>query len=314
LRTHGIKDKHPMKILNYALLSLFVISISLSNSNAQVIFTSELDSDTGWTIVADEDTSYEFGFDYTTLGIPANPNSSATSTTGLKMSANITSGVASAIAATPDGVSVSGDYQFKTDFWLNFNTSGGTTEFIGAYVGYDASSAPLNGVGMLGDSDGDSASDYRIYSDAGVAAGTNQVSSLDNADEAVAAAFPGQEVPAAQGDATLFDPANTIVTAADGTLGFAWHTLTIDVNGGMADLSINGFSLGTVDATADPAALEGGVALAFADLFSSVSTKPEFSFGVFDNVSVSQVPEPNGFLMGGFGLLVIGVMRRRRCN
>lgn len=298
----------------FAILLLFVFSFSLNDLNAQVIFTSELDSDAGWTVVADADTDFEFGFDYTTFGIPANPNSSAGTTTGLKMSANITSGVASAISASPDGVSVSGDYQLTTDFWLNFNTSGGTTEFIGAYVGYDTSVSPLNGIGILGDSDGDSGADYRIFSDAGVASGAVQVASRNNSEADIAAAFPGQAVPDAQGDAALFDPTNTIVTALDGTLGFAWHTLTIDVSGGVADLSIDGFSFGTVDASSDPAALEGGVALAFADLFSSVSTKPEFSFGVFDNVTVSQVPEPNGFLLGAFGLMVIGVMRTRRSS
>lgn len=303
-----------MKITNYALLVLFLFSFSLNDLNGQVIYTSELDSDTGWTIVADADTAYEFGFDYSTFGIPANPNSSATTTTGLKMSANIADGAAAAISASPDGVSVSGDYQLKTDFWLNFNTSGGTTEFIGGYVGHDTSVSPLNGVGILGDSDGDSGADYRIYSDAGVAAGATQVAARNNSDADVAAAFPGQEVPAAQGDATLFDPANVIITADDGTLGFGWHTLTIDVAGGNADVSIDGFLMGSVDATADTAALEGGVALAFADLFNSVSTKPAFSFGVFDNVTVTQVPEPNGFLMATFGLMFIGVMRRRRSS
>ncbi len=303
-----------MKSFFRAVLAAIVTLFFISSIHAQIIFTSELDSDAGWTIVADDDTSYEFGFDYSEFGIPANPNSSAASTTGLRMSANITSGVASAIAASPDGVSVSGDYQLTTGFWLNFNTSGGTTEYIGAYVGYDTSASPLNGVGILGDSDGDSGSDYRIYNDAGEVPSAVQVAARNNSEAEISAAFPGQTTPEAQGDAALFDPTNVIVTAPDGTLGFGWHTLTIDVSGGNADLSIDGFLMGSVDASADPAALEGGISLAFADLFTSVSTKPEFSFGVFDNVTVSQVPEPNGFLMSIVGLMFIGITRRRRSS
>lgn len=304
-----------MRLLKTSILLAAALSLSASHAAAQVIFSSELNSDAGWTIVADDDTSYEFGFDYTTLGIPANPNSSAGDTTGLKLSANIANGEAAAIAATPDGVSLSGSYRMEADFWLNFNTSGGTTEYLGGFVGYDAGGSPINGAGILGDSDGDSGSDYRIYS------GGEQVAARNNSEEDIAAAFPGQEVPAAQGDPALFDPANTIVTAPDGTLGFGWHTLAIDVDGttGMAtttitDLTGTPFEFGVVDSSADPSALNGGVALAFADLFSSVSTKPEFSFGVFDNITVTQqevVPEPNGILLAVFGLLGVAGFRRR---
>ena len=35
-----------------------------------VVFTSDLDDGTGWTIVADADTSSEFGFDYSPLRDP----------------------------------------------------------------------------------------------------------------------------------------------------------------------------------------------------------------------------------------------------
>lgn len=298
-----------MKITTLIPLFLAAFAFSPSFAAAQVLYTSELNSNDGWTIVADEDTDYEFDFDYTTFGIPANPNSSASATTGLKLAANLEDpAAAAAISATPTGFSASGSYQVKADFWLNFNTSGGTTEYQGAFVGYDPAGSPINGIGILGDSDGDSGSDYRIYS-----AGA-QVAARNNSEADIAAAFPGATVPALQSDDTQFDPINVSVTAADGTLGFAWHTLTIDVNGttGMVDLSINDFLMGTVDSSADPSALEGGIALSFADLFSSVSTKPEFSFGIFDNVSVTQVPEPNSMVLAAFGILAIGCVRRRR--
>lgn len=300
-----------MRLLKISILLAAAFALSAAQSNAQVIFSSELDSDAGWTIVADSDTSYEFGFDYSTFGIPANPYSTSGDTTGLKMAANLADGVAAAIAATPDGVSVSGSYTLSADFWLNYNTSGGTTEYIGGFVGYDAGGSPINGAGILGDSDGDSGSDYRIYS------GGSQIAARNNSEAEISAAFPGQEVPAAQGDAALFDPTNTIVTAPDGTLGFGWHTLEIVVDGGIATTTITDatgtpFEFGMIDSSADPSALDGGVALVFADLFSSVSTKPEFSFGVFDNVTVTQVPEPNAQLLAIFGLLGVAGFRRRK--
>ena len=191
------KDIDPMRYLQRLSILLATLTFSASLAEAQSIFSSELDSDAGWTIVADSDTAYEFGFDYTTLGIPANPNSSAGTTTGLKMSANIADGAGAAISATPDGVNASGSYRLETDFWLNYNTSGGTTEFIGAFVGYDASGSAINGIGILGDSDGDSGSDYRFYNDA-------QIAARNNSEAEIAAFFPGQTVPAAQGDAALF--------------------------------------------------------------------------------------------------------------
>lgn len=292
--------------LSTLFLALFAVSASVS---AQVLFTSELDSESGWTIVGDGDTAYEFGFDYTTLGIPKNLNNPSDSTTGLKMSANIVEPAeAAAISATPDGVTFSGSYRLEADFWLNYNTSGGTTEYIGGFVGYDPAGLAVNGIGLLGDSDGDSGSDYRIYSDGA------QVAARDNIEAELIAAFPGGSTPPDQSNADLFDPVNVSATAPDGTLGFGWHTLILDVNGvsGMVEMTIDDTLIGTVDSSDDLSALEGGIALGFADLFPSISTKPDFSFGVFDNVTVTQVPEPNSLWLAVLGMVALATFRRRR--
>ena len=301
-----------MRFTRVLSLSLLAFAIAASHVSAQVLlFSSELESDAGWTIVADEDTSYEFGFDYSTLGIPKNPNNPSDTTTGLRLAANIEEpGAANRISVTPND-SFSGSYRLEADFWLNFHTSGGTTEYIGGFVGYDPAGLPINGIGLLGDSDGDSSADYRIYDRPSDQA---HATALNNAEEAISMAFPGGTTPEAQSDASLFDPPNISVTAQDGTLGFGWHTLAIDVDAttGLVDLSIDDFSFGAVDASDDLASLEGSVALSFADLFSSVSGKPVFSFGVFDNVSVTQVPEPNGLSLAAVGLMALASVRRRR--
>lgn len=308
-----------MKLSLISALAASLMLVAFSNADAQV-FTSGLDNGDGWSIIADEDTAYTFGFDYSPYGIPAAPNGS--DTLGLKMEANIVEpGAAAAVSAYPNDLDLSGQYQVQFDFWLNYNSSGGTTEFGGASVGFDPSKgATLDGASFMGDTDGDSARDYSLYKNATelrIDMGDEAfyaIASQNNTDPALEAQFPGQTTPAAQG-AAPFDPTNVIVTAPNGTLGYAWHTMTIDVDSdaGTARFAIDGFEIGTVDSNiGDPVNLTGPFALTFADFFSSVSTKPEFSFGVFDNVVVTQVPEPSSITLSLLALLGLCRYRRRR--
>jgi hypothetical protein len=207
----------------------------------------------------------------------------------------------------------------EADFWLNFNTSGGTTEFGGGAVGFDPMGGrPIDGASFLGSTDGDTARDYRLFKDGTeqfIESGQFAISTQDNSQGELPGLFPGQTVPAAQGDGASFNPTNVIVTAADGTLAFAWHRLTIDVDSdaGTAQFFVNDVEIGTIDSSVGaPVDLTGPFALTFADLFTSVSTKPAFSFGVFDNVVVTQVPEPSA--LGLFAVGVLGVIRRRRVS
>ena len=300
------------------LLFITVLSLStaLTHSASAQQFTPDLDNEAGWTIVGTSDTAYEFGFDYSKFGIPSPPNGEGT--TGLWMAANITEGVDSRISATPDAGSFSGQYEVQFDFFLNFNSSGGTTEFGGGFVGFDpAAASPFSGAGLIGNTDGDSPRDYRLYKDVNeqfIESEQYDISSQDNSEDAdLMAKFPGQSTPAAQGDAAVFNPTNAIVTAPDGTLGYGWHTMKINVDSGAgtANFLIDDFSIGTINSNVgDAVNLEGQVALSFADIFPSVSTKPEFSFGVFDNLTVTQVPEPSSALLSIVGL--IGLLRLRK--
>jgi hypothetical protein len=283
--------------MNRYLILLAVSVLPISVANAQV-FSSTLDDAAGWGIQADEDTSHEFGFDYSPFGIPPAPN--GTGTTGLKMSANITGGGGgTTISAYPEGLALSGQYQMQVDFWLNFNSSGGTTEAGGGSVGFDPANGTINGASFLGNTDGDASRDYQLFAD-GVELRVNEddpdndaytISSQSNSAADLVAQFPGQTTPEAQG-AAPFDPTNAIVTAPDGTLGYGWHTLTVDVDtdAGTAVFSLDdGFEIGSVTG----ADLSGGLALTFQDPFNSVSNKPEFSFGVFDNLTVNKCRSPH---------------------
>ena len=280
------------------------------SANAQVIFSSNLDSGDGWAVVADDDSDVEYGFDYSPFGIPSAPNGDGT--TGLKLSANITDQPpgASSISAYPVDVNLTGQYQVKFDFWLNFNSSGGTTESGGVMVGFDPAGGPLNGAGYLGNTDGDTNNaDHLLYLD-GVALDHDPsvyaIPSREAGD--IADLFPSNSTPEAQSMAP-FDPTNVIVSTPGGTLGYAWHTLTADVDtdAGTARITVDDVEIGTVTGVSS----SGTFALTYRDPFNSVSTKPEFSFGVFDNVVVSQVPEPNSAIAMLIGLGCLAIRRSR---
>lgn len=275
----------------------------------QVIFSSNLDSGDGWATVGDDDTGVEYGFDYSPFGIPSAPNGDGT--TGLKLHANNTdagSGAAS-ITAYPVDLNLTGQYQVKFDFWLNYNSSGGTTESGGVMVGFDPAGAPLNGAGYLGNTDGDTNNqDHLLYLDGSALDYDASIYAIPSREaNDLADLFPSNSTPEAQNMAP-FNPTNVIVSNPPGTLGYAWHTLTADVDtdAGTARIAVNDVEIGTVTGAGS-----GTLGLAFRDPFNSVSSKPEFSFGVFENVVVTQVPEPSSAIALLIGLSVFAMRRSR---
>ena len=254
----------------------------------------DMDDADQWNVVQDVDSSAQFGFDYSVYGIPTAPGGDDTK--GVRLAANIESGAASAIAISPKGVSASGSYTVVADIWLNFYAdlgNVGTTEFAGLFVGFDAvQDGSIIGTGILGDTDGDTAIDYRLYN-AGVlidpATGQYDIASRDNTDPDLADQFPGQDVPDEQIDFDLFDPPNEPVATADGTLGFGWHTFSasVDEDSGLANFSIDGFSIGTIDGSVeDSLTLHGPIAAGLTDIFTSVAPVSEFAFAIVDNMAI----------------------------
>lgn len=247
-----------------------------------------------WDVIQDPDASAEFGFDYSIYGIPEAPGGN--DTIGVRLAANIDSGVASAIAISPKDFEASGTYTVVADIWLNYYAdfgNVGTTEFGGLFVGVDAvDSGSIFGTGILGNTDGDTSIDYRMYN-AGVLVdpetGQYDIASRDNTDPDLIEQFPGQDVPDEQTDFDLFDPPNEIVAAPDGTLAFGWHTFaaSVDENAGFANFSIDGFSIGSIDASVEESVeLAGPIAAALTDIFTSVAPVPEFAFAIIDNMAV----------------------------
>ena len=271
------------------------------------LFSSSLDDDgSAWTVTENGDTTITWQFDYSELGIPSAPNGDGT--TGVRLAANVTGddpGGGSAIAISP-GLDVSGQYQVQFDFWLNYHANGSTEEGGGA-IGFDATGGPLAGNGLLVNTDGDSGTDYKIFNpdgNLGLDSGVYTLSSLNAQDPGntdIQSAFPSQTAPEAQG---------TGYTNPDGTFAFAWHTMTIDVDttAQTANFSVDGFDFGTLSG----GDYSGDIALLFTDPFNSVAGDADLAFGVFDNVSVTQIPEPSSHLLLLLSVLPAMMLRRRR--
>lgn len=296
-------------MLRKTLLAALVVAVPVSFASAQT-YTPDVNDASAWTVVKDDDSMIDFGWDYSAFGIPAAPGGS--DTTGIRMAANIVGPNPAMISASPTDLSLTAPYTMSFDFWINYNSSGGTTEFAGGHIGFNQTMGnPFNGVGVIGDSDGDSGRDIRLYIDdteQTLADDPNYLSiaSQNNSDEPLTSAFTGGTTPDAQTMAP-FDPTNVQVTAPNGSLGYAWRKMDIDVGTDEAIFKIDDLEIARVPSSVG---LDGNVALTFGDLFSSVSTKPEFSFGVFDNLVISQVPEPSVIGLIAMALTGLAIMRR----
>jgi hypothetical protein len=285
---------------------------------AASLFSSNLDSATGLTVLGSADTTSQFGYDYSADGIPSAPNGSGT--TGLRLTANngdATAGAEEIVVVTTNPITAM-NYRITVDAWVNavgpFPGGGaGSTEFGGIVIGHDGTTIGRNGGLFMFDGEGGSSRDYRLYKGTGeqfLASLQYAVASNNNSGASFSAAFPGLAPPASQGDATL---------TADGAGGFQWMTLEgiVDQAAGTATFSLtsaasgNTVLVGTLDANiGDPFATGGSAGVVFADIFSSVSGNPALSFGVFDNFEVTEIPEPSAGVLALLGAAL--VLRRRR--
>ncbi|CAD7694841.1 unnamed protein product [Ostreobium quekettii] len=285
------------------------------------IFTDGLSSGANWTVQQTPDASATFGYDYSQDGLPAAPNGS--DTIGLKFEVNNSAPTgAEEIGAFTQVANLPTEYTFRVDMWLNWapdagGVGSGTTEFLGASVGHLGDAPGPFGASFFYSSEGDAAAtDYRLYKDdfqlqseSGEYALGTEAGSRDSSNPIIQEAFPSFDIAQAvpgQG-ATGTQPA--------GAGGFQWMTLNIEVdsdtigpagtspNPGTAHFTMKSaasgkvLDIGTIDYsnTDDGYVYPDGFpidlsqdffGLLMADLFSSVTLNPDYSFGVFDNVQV----------------------------
>ncbi len=111
-------------------------------SPGELLFSETFDADASgrWGVnLGPTDGGADFFFDYSTAGIPPAPNS-AGATRGLKLQANLFSGVFGGLSVSPAGQSFSGNYRLRFDLWQNLNGpfpdgGSGSTQITGAGIG-----------------------------------------------------------------------------------------------------------------------------------------------------------------------------------
>lgn len=322
----------PMTLRLGGIFSATILSL-LSLSHAQTFFSDSLDSAAGWTVNSGPGTANRatFGFDYSTLGIPAAPNSGG-STIGLRLEANRPGGGAiTGISVSPTGQSFTGDYQVRFDMWLNspgattppgFPGGGaGSTQLTGGGIGTAGTTAQWVGgaydsLFFMATGDGAAAQDYRVYPVANLAspttgyyaAGTTTTPDVRNAADPYYASFGAVSPPAAQ--TALFPQQNG--TTQVGSLAFEWHDVAITKSGNTVTWDIDGVRIATVDAST--LALGGGnILLNQSDINNGTTdaTGDPMLFGLFDNVRVTAVPEPSTYALLGLGALFLAARRRK---
>jgi hypothetical protein len=152
-------------------LALFLFAPA---AHAQALYSENFDASlppSDWTVNAGNgaDKNVDLFFDYSTVGIPSAPNSTGGTTRGMKLQANVTSGIAGGVNVSPVGKSFTGDYALRFDLWSNFigaeDGSSATPNTVGIWEG-GASSTKFSNYGILSSGVGEN---YQTGTRAGVA-------------------------------------------------------------------------------------------------------------------------------------------------
>lgn len=298
---------------------------------AAELFRDNLQDGVNWEVNSTSaDVSAAFGFDYGMAGlsIPEAPNTRPgdAATRGLRVGANLADPPsAESLIAYPIGQNFTGAYQLRFDAWMNLdldalynNDSAGITEFIGGGIGYDSVSAGVNtGAQIIATGDGGSVSDWRAFADGNFLSSAEMTAGTRNGFDPYYSDFLPAVVPPVGQLQTYVGPDGSVA----GSPGFQWLTFEVNTANGRSGIWIekpdgDRLHLTTVNADgSQPYTSDGNIGLIYADFFSSVAAVPQLQFGLFDNVEVNSIPEPNTmFLLVGaiLGLVACGYRRTTR--
>jgi hypothetical protein len=263
------------------------------------------------------------------LSIPAAPHTTDGSTLGLRIRTdNLQNASAAATvgasAIITKNLSLGAAYKVTVDVWSNYiggtslaaSGSNGTT---GVAVGIGTKGNALQYIaandGLIFEGFGDNAAGvnqaYRVYTDNNHpnpttkgywAAGTG-ANSATFSDPYYTSRFPAHTGPAGQ---STFAPSTQGGSTAAGTLGFAWHTWTIQSDGTNVVWAIDGSTIATVPVI-DFVTGGSQISLGNDDTGTGGNTAANnqlFNAEIFDNFVVESVPEASA---GLFGCLICGV-------
>lgn len=294
-----------------------------TTASAGELFRDQMTNGAGWGAnTTSGDTAATFNYNYAADFIPEAPNSAVgdASRRGLKFEANISAPPTSeSLSVYPVGENFTGTYRLRFDMWCNYDVdehingaSNATTEFMGGGIGYDNITTDIgSGYQMIVTGDGGSGSDYRAFADGTFLAPEDMEAGTRNGFDAYYSDFlPGVAPPAGQAQGA-FPPGSA------GSPAFQWVTMEFIAFGGKVHVSLekpNGDRRKiVVFDTADypGVSTDGNISLFYADLFSSITPRPDLTFGIIDNVVVDDVPAPGtALVVGTIGCL--GLRRRRQ--
>lgn len=275
-----------------------------------------------------------FGFDYSTLGVPVAPDTTDSSTLGLRLRVddlgNTSGSAVGAIEAATIGLTLPSKYVITFDLWGNY--IGGTSL---SASGSNGSTAPGVGIGTSGtslqspnandgfiadafhDGGGGSTGDYRLYADntrllptgtSYFAAGSLSTSSTHT--DSYYSFLTSQTAPSAQ---TTLSSSTQGGSTPVGIVGFQWTKWTITQDGTNITWAINGHTIATVP---DSSVTFGGTQLSLDSIDSNTSgntsaNNQALNFDIFDNLTVTAIPEPATGAIMCFGAVAISLIRRR---
>ena len=291
----------------YSLATNATATVTIRNDDlppGEVLFTENFDTDptANWLVnLGPTDGVADFFFDYSTVGIPPAPHSAGT-TRGLKLQANLTSGVFGGLSVSPAGRSFSGNYRLRFDLWQNFNGpfpdgGNGSTQITGAGLGTAGATAQWPGgtqdsLWFAATGDGGSSVDFRAYSPAAPtgyteASGIFAAGSRNNS--APYYAEFGQETAP---DAQLALYPNQTGATYPGALGMQWRDVVLTKQGNTVTWHVDGLLLATVDVSGITFG-GGNILFMHSDINATSSADPDApftAFGLIDNVRVEQLP------------------------
>ncbi len=250
------------------------------------------------------DNGVTFSFDYSALGIPAAPNTTNGTTSGMQMKANLSLGAVAAVSLSPMNQTFAGDYRVRFDGWMNVNGpfpggGGGSTEFLTAGIGTSGTRAEWTGNssadgyyfsvnGDGGSSDTATATaDYNAYIGPTVQAAATgdywagtDTTARGNGNLYYTTTFPtGQAAPATQ----QINYPQQSGNLNPGTFGLAWHDVIVSKRGSTVDWVVDGVRFCTISNATFTAS---NVFVGFWDPFSSLSSNNVINFGLVDNLRV----------------------------
>jgi hypothetical protein len=269
----------------------------------EVLFSDNFDTDTAaeWTVFeahADNNRA-TFNYDYSTIGIPAAPNTTNSTTRGLKLEANIAAPTFTGLSVSPNGEAFEGDYRLSFDMWINYNgplPAGGTgsTMSFSAGVGTSNNAAQFPGTAVDGvlfsvTGDGGSGTDWRAYvatgaplgASSGAYAATGTELGVLNNTNVYYAPFGGVAAPEAQ--LALYPDQTGLVSI--GAPGLAWHEVAIEKRGTNISWFVDNLRIATITLTNKP--IGSNIFVGFFDINATQTGNQDLAFGLVDNIRVN---------------------------